>query len=118
MATWERKLLEELIYERVRLNVDLFELVEFERDLSESIERALASCGDKAEVRERIAREHIERAWKRVETEWRAEREGSAEPMQCPMCGDLADPGGDEDGGADPRRPLHPPPIPILKPYG
>ena len=38
---WETRLLEELVYERVRLHVDLLELIDFEKDLSQSITRAL-----------------------------------------------------------------------------
>ena len=91
-ADWESALLEELIYERVRLNVDLLELVDFERELSASIERALAACGAR-EDRDRLANEHLERAWARVEREWREARATDDDPLQCPLCGDLQGPG-------------------------
>ena len=84
---WERAVLDELVYERVRLNVDLLELVDFERDLAASIERSLAACGA-SEDRDRLAREHLERAWVRLESEWRQEREAAAD-LQCPLCGEL-----------------------------
>jgi hypothetical protein len=90
-ARWTSALLEELIYERVRLNVDLLELVDFERDLAESIERALAACGAE-EDRERLASEYLERAWTRLERDWRAARE-SDDHLQCPLCGELASDG-------------------------
>ena len=91
-AGWESALLEELIYERVRLNVDLLELVDFERELAASIERALAACGAR-EDRDRLAKEHLERAWARVEREWREARATDDDPLQCPLCGDLQRPG-------------------------
>jgi hypothetical protein len=86
---WQGALLEELIYERVRLNVDLLELVDFERDLAESIERALAACGA-AEDRDRLASDYLERAWARLERDWRAARDDDDHPLQCPLCGELA----------------------------
>ncbi len=91
-ADWQSALLEELIYERVRLNVDLLELVDFERELAASIERALAACGARKD-RDRLAKEHLERAWARVEREWRDAREVADDPLQCPLCGDLQAPG-------------------------
>ncbi len=85
----EEALLEELIYERVRLSVDLLELVEFERQLSEGIEGALASRGSARERRE-LARGYVERAWERLEREWARAREGP-DALQCPLCGELSE---------------------------
>ena len=45
-ARLERKILEELIYERVRVAVDMCRLMEFELDLASSIERALSACAE------------------------------------------------------------------------
>jgi thioesterase domain-containing protein len=87
-SRWERALLEELIYERVRLNVDLLELADFERELAASIEQALAACGAR-EDRDRLAREHLDRAWTRLERDWSTAREAPDDPLQCPLCGDL-----------------------------
>ena len=81
---WHERLLEELIYERVKLHVDLLDLVDFERDLCESIVRALRSGGtDSVEVDAR-ARHYLDRAWRRVEQEWTRAR--AAETSNCPLC--------------------------------
>lgn len=86
---WTSALLEELIYERARLSVDFAKLVTFERDLQASIDRALATCGGRSEDRKALAREHLERAWARLEREWRCAREREDDPLQCPLCGEL-----------------------------
>ncbi len=70
MANLERQILQELIYERVRVSVNLCQLVIFERDLDSSIERAMASCHLPKPECENLAREYIEAAWQRVEREW------------------------------------------------
>ena len=64
----DRKILEELIYERVRLNVDLCELLEFEADLSESISRALRACATPGD-RNQLTLDYMQRAWERVTEE-------------------------------------------------
>ena len=77
------KLLEELIYERVRLHVDLCELLDFERDLNESIDRAMKSCGVDEPSAGDLGRRFLERAWRRIEEEWERERAVSGD---CPLC--------------------------------
>jgi hypothetical protein len=78
-----RKLLEELIYERVCLHVDLSELLDFERDLNESIERAMKACGVEDPHADDLGRHYIEMAWRRIEADWERERSGGDE---CPLC--------------------------------
>jgi hypothetical protein len=62
----DRRILEELIYERVRLTVDLCELMAFEVDLSASIERALVSVARSPSQRSDLTLEYLQRAWERV----------------------------------------------------
>lgn len=83
---WSHRLLEELVYERVRLHVDLAELVELERDLGQSIARALRACGSEGVEQENLARRYLDRAWERLEEEWAAERDRPSEWSECPMC--------------------------------
>lgn len=82
---WQTRLLEELVYERVRLHVDLLELIDFEKDLSQSITRALRASGVDPDEEDATARRYIEQAWRRVEEEWTRER-GSAWDHDCPLC--------------------------------
>jgi len=65
----ERKILEELIYERVRVSVDLCELMAFELDLSASIERALSTCAESPGERSDLTLDYLQRAWERVSEE-------------------------------------------------
>jgi hypothetical protein len=83
----ERRILEELIYERVRVSVDLCELMSFELDLSASIERALVACVESPGERSDLTLDYLQRAWERVseevlggmlDQEMRAEGEGGA----------------------------------------
>lgn len=62
----ERKILEELIYERVRVAVDLCELLDFEEDLAASIERALTQCAKSPDERSQLALKYLNRAWERL----------------------------------------------------
>ena len=82
---WETRLLEELVYERVRLHVDLLELIDFEKDLSQSITRALRAGGIDRDEEDATARRYIERAWRRLEEEWTRER-GTDWNHDCPLC--------------------------------
>lgn len=66
METLSERILEELIYERVRLTVDLCELLAFEADLSASIERALRDCARSPEKRSKLAMDYLQQAWERV----------------------------------------------------
>ncbi|HWM84424.1 MAG TPA: hypothetical protein VNO33_01275 [Kofleriaceae bacterium] len=81
---WQQRLLEELVYERVRLHVDLLDLIDFERDLCESIARALRASGTDPSEEEAVARSFVQRAWRRLEQEWMRER--SVEWTDCPLC--------------------------------
>lgn len=81
---WQNLLLEELVYERVRLHVDLLDLIDFERDLSQSITRALQASGTDPTQEDALARRYIRRAWRRLEEEWT--REQSGEWTDCPLC--------------------------------
>jgi hypothetical protein len=65
----ERRILEELIYERVRVSVDLCELMAFELDLSASIERALSGCAESPGERSDLTLDYLQRAWERVSEE-------------------------------------------------
>lgn len=69
----ERRILEELIYERVRLSLDLVELLAFEADLSASIDRALQSCAASKDERNELSLRFLERAWERLSAEVQAE---------------------------------------------
>jgi hypothetical protein len=68
-ARLERKILEELIYERVRVAVDMCRLMEFELDLASSIERALSACAESPSERSDLTLDFIQRAWERVTEE-------------------------------------------------
>jgi len=70
MVSLEHRILQELIYERVRVGVNLCELVAFERELDYSIKRALAACPEPVEQRGHIARKYVDDAWQRIEAEW------------------------------------------------
>lgn len=62
----DRKVLEELIYDRVRLAIDVEELDAFAEDLSLSVGRALDVRHEDAGVRGRLALELIETVWARA----------------------------------------------------
>jgi aspartate oxidase len=81
------RLIEELVYERVRLDADLRALIDLERELSHSFRRALVEAharGDGEEVARTIERA-LERALTRVTAELvqAAEEEGDGD---CPLC--------------------------------
>jgi hypothetical protein len=101
---WQNRLLEELIYERVRLHVDLIDLIDFERDLGQSISRALREAGTDPGGEADLARRYVERAWNRLEEEWIRERGGQW--TDCPLCeAPLACP----DDHRTPAQPASPP---------
>jgi hypothetical protein len=81
---WQNLVLEELVYERVRLHVDLLDLIDFERDLSQSITRALRASGTDPAQEDALARCYIRRAWRRLEEEWT--RQAAGEWTDCPLC--------------------------------
>lgn len=80
---WNSRVLRDLVYERVRARVDLLSLVELERDLAESVERALGQGDGTATAREatRASGGLLDEAWRRLEQEWRELRD-----MECPLC--------------------------------
>lgn len=65
----ERRILEELIYERVRVTVDLCELMAFEMDLAASIERALVTVRGSPGERSDLLLDYLQRAWARLTDE-------------------------------------------------
>ncbi len=89
-----QRLLEELIYERVRTQVDLFELTCFEVELDTSIERVMTDLagmsGDDAPPGA-VAGVLVDGAWRRLEAEWRHLRAAASgdDPDGCPICAAL-----------------------------
>jgi hypothetical protein len=81
---WHEKLLEELVYEQVKQHVDVLDLIDFERDLRESIGRVLQAGGTDPSREEAVAHVLIDRAFRRLEQEWRRDRAASA--FVCPLC--------------------------------
>jgi len=69
-TSMDRQILQELIYERIRLSINLYQLVLFEQDLERSIERAMNSCSQSDIERKKLAREYVDAAWSRVKLEW------------------------------------------------
>jgi hypothetical protein len=80
---WNGRVLQDLVYERVRSRVDLLSLVELERDLADSVEGALEQAQKLASASEaaRASRGLIDQAWRRLEQEWRELRDS-----ECPLC--------------------------------
>ena len=80
---WNLRVLQDLVYVRVRGCVDLLDLVDLERDLAESIEQALGPEDGPAVWTEagRASRGLLDQAWRRLEEEWRQLRD-----MKCPLC--------------------------------
>lgn len=83
-----QRLLEELIYERVRTQVDILALGWFESDLDTSIRRVMASLDARAPAGEPpsevMAATLVDRAWRRVTGEWQSRRGLPAD--DCPLC--------------------------------
>src|SRR5262245_51449717 len=69
----DQKILEELVYERVRLSFDMVELAAFEADLMASIDRALASCASSTDERNDLALRYLQKAWERLSQEVESE---------------------------------------------
>jgi hypothetical protein len=96
------RLLEELIYERVRAHLDLLELGLFEADLDLSIRRILDDLdrtvhpGDDDATGDApsavLATALIDRAWERVAAEWaeRGSEHEDEEHDECPICEQMA----------------------------
>lgn len=68
--TLDKHILEELIYERVRVAVNLCQLIIFEQDLDKSIQRVMARSED-GETCRNLAHDYIDKAWHRLQEEWR-----------------------------------------------
>lgn len=86
MMNTEQRILEELVYERVRSCVNLCQLVIFERDLETGVRRALGAGDQAGDERRALTRRYMDEAWLRLETEWRDMRErfGDADPDPDP----------------------------------
>jgi hypothetical protein len=69
----DKRILEELVYERVRLSFDMVELAAFEADLMASIDRALSSCASSTDERNALALQYLQSAWERLSQEVEAE---------------------------------------------
>ena len=78
---WNSRVLRELVYERVRCHVDLLSLVDFERELEDSIDRAREAGGAATPDADRVSRGLLDDAWRRLEAEWREVRDA-----ECPLC--------------------------------
>jgi hypothetical protein len=78
MSNIEQRILDELIYDRVRETVNLCQLVIIEQELDESIRRAVHGAGADGPTPAALARAHLQRAWQRLESEWQTLREDLA----------------------------------------
>jgi hypothetical protein len=96
-------LIDELVYERVRLDADLVAMRDLERELATSLRRALAeSRGDPTETSALLDRA-VERAFVRV-TDELVEAAARDVAGECPLCDRPIVAGADSRaGGADPR---------------
>ena len=80
----EQRILDEMIYDRVRATVNLCQLVILEQELDENIQRAIGGMGPDIDASAALpepavlAREHVQRAWQRLEREWQTLREDLA----------------------------------------
>lgn len=66
----ETKILQELIYERVRQSVNLCQLVILEQELDKSIRRAMGGHAGSGQSPDALARGLMNEAWQRLEREW------------------------------------------------
>lgn len=78
MSNIEQRILEEMIYDRVRATVNLCQLVIIEQELDENIQRATQGMDAGRPQPAALAREHLQRAWQRLESEWQTLREDLA----------------------------------------
>lgn len=84
MNTLDESILEELVYERVKLTVDLYELRAFEEDLDDSIRRAVERLGAAAASDGDLARRLVDSAWQRLSSDLEQLRDRH-EPA-CALC--------------------------------
>ncbi len=90
----EKKILQELVYERVRSSVNLCQLVVLEQDLDRSIERIQPrSCAPQSN---NLARIYMKEAWHRLEQEWNRLRHD---------VNSFADPAEPGDASTEPQEP-------------
>ena len=73
MQNLQELILEELFYENVRANLDLEKILDFDRDLRHSIDRALRTLTNSQEERQALAMEYMLRAWDRIGDEMSAD---------------------------------------------
>jgi hypothetical protein len=78
MSNIEHRILEEIIYDRVRETVNLCQLVIIEQELEESIQRASRGAGVDGPKPAELARAYLQSAWQRLEGEWQTLREDLA----------------------------------------
>ena len=71
-AALDRRILEELVYEHVRVTVDLHELEQFEADVRASLSRALRDSAASPRERPRLLDRCLRLAWARVQRELHA----------------------------------------------
>jgi hypothetical protein len=96
MGKLEKRILEELMFERIVAAIDLGELLSAEADLARSIDRALARLERPPEDRPRLAKRYLDRAWLRA----------GREALGHLSAADVPAPGGGEhrcDEAAEPR---------------
>jgi hypothetical protein len=79
-----QRLLEELVYQHVSAQIDLFRLGCFEDELDETIRNVLDDLGARGSEPPSsvLAAALIDRAWGRLEQDWKANRGGTT----CPSC--------------------------------
>jgi len=83
---WNTDVLRDLVYERLRQNVDLVSIVDLEHDIEESVERAMARRGARQDEPDGLARQLLDEAWRRLESEWNVLRDA-----ECPLCSELTE---------------------------
>jgi hypothetical protein len=84
--TWNRDVLRDLVYERMRQHVDLVSIVDLEHEIEESVERAVARDGAGPAEAEDLGRRLLDEAWRRLESEWNMLRDA-----ECPLCSELTE---------------------------
>jgi hypothetical protein len=121
MNTMEQRILDEMVYGRVRSSVNLCQLVILEQELEDTIDRAMSprngaaaaggavAAGGAAAAGKTpcaLAREYVQRAWERLAREWgvlradlaRAECARCATGAECAECAECAE---GEDGAGE-----------------
>jgi len=81
---WNTRVLEDLVYDRVRQHVDLVSLVELEHELADYVERALELGTAGSAEANSLSYQLLEDAWERLEADWRRIRDAD-----CPLCAEL-----------------------------